>query len=180
VTGDFSPQPKPFSPNGAPTDLAGPGAVPLRTGLQALPGEQGYLAGQYPLYAARSTAQAVYVSPYGSAVNATRLQLAGSVFFARGSANLAPASVASLQEVAAAQRQTGRPLQILGSASANRAGSNLGSNAALSLARAHAVANRLVALGVPANLVEIVGVGDTRARGLDIPTDRRVDIYLAY
>ena len=57
-------------------------------------------------------------------------------------------------------------------------------NLALSTARARAIANRLMAMGVPASIIEVVGLGESRpavATGDDVaePRNRRVDIRIS-
>jgi len=97
--------------------------------------------------------------------------------FARGSANLAAAHLATLRTVAA--RRDLRRVVLVG-ANDNSGGPE--ADPGLSLRRAEAARDALVRLGVPPAIIEVQGIGvaarEPNPAGQQLPANRRVDVQL--
>lgn len=168
-------QAKPFvAQGGAPIASTGGATSPF-------PGERGYLYGAYPRYRPRTTAQALYVSPYSGYGQNNGQLFSTSIYFQEDSVHLSGQDLAHLQSIADAALTYGKILQITGHASSNNGAKAKAHNAALSLARAQNVASQLQQMGVPAGLIQITALGDAVAtnRGQTSGIDRRVDVYIA-
>ena len=89
----------------------------------------------------------------------------GTIYFAENARQLQSADVAILEQIAAAQRATGKRLRVAGYASGGAIPSGSArqskANYQVSLARAKAVVSALVSLGVPSQKIYVEALGDT-------------------
>ena len=109
-----------------------------------------------------------------------------TIYFTDGSTKLQRNDEAILREVAAAQRQTGSAVRVVGHASGRvrtfDASRRYMINYQVSLDRAHAVAAALLNLGVPVGKIQVEGKGDTAPLYAEYsPTgeaaNRRTELY---
>ena len=101
------------------------------------------------------------------------LTIDDTLYFAIGSADLEPAARASLQAVARTLRANPRVRSVRVEGHADQSGS-AAVNQRLSEARAHAVMDALIALGVEPHRLTAEGFGETHAAGRASAQDRRV------
>lgn len=107
-----------------------------------------------------------------------------TIQFADGSTNLDQRDIAILQQVADISNQTGVPVRVVGHASggANTPAAQR-ANQDVSVARARAVANALIALGVPRQMLSFEGRSDLvplfdEATAAGVAGNRRAEVYL--
>jgi outer membrane protein OmpA-like peptidoglycan-associated protein len=103
------------------------------------------------------------------------------VFFDWDRSDLSAQAMTTIQQAAQAFKQRGNA-RITATGHTDRSGPD-DYNMALSLRRANAVKNALVQNGVPANVISVVGKGETQplvqtADGVREPQNRRVEIVL--
>jgi outer membrane protein OmpA-like peptidoglycan-associated protein len=126
------------------------------------------------------------------AVRAPAFRAAGgeplaTVLFANNSARISDSYASTLRSVVEMQRKTGGTIKVIGHASSRTRNTNpLGhqiANFRISMARARAVADRLVRIGAPAGKIEVSGVSDSQPIYQEIMPlgeagNRRAEIYL--
>ena len=109
-----------------------------------------------------------------------------TIYFQDGSTKLQGNDQAILREIAAAQRQSGSAVRVVGHASGRVNTSDPSRrhmiNYQVSLDRAHAVAAALLSLGVPVGKLQVVGKGDTAPKYEEYSTtgeaaNRRAELY---
>lgn len=167
-------------------DSAGPAA-----GARAAPAEPAVGAP-----APTASSQSVIVNEDaigGGAVAAStfsgRPYLASTIYFGHGSARLTAAELNAIAEIARAAAPSGAGVQVIGHASSRTGDLSLRdhdmANFAISLKRAQAVANALIAAGMPAERVRVEAVSDTQPEYYEVmPSgeagNRRAEIVLFY
>ncbi len=118
-----------------------------------------------------------------------RPYLASTIYFGHGSARLSAAEQAEIAEVARTAASSGAGVQVVGHASSRTADLSFRehdmANFEISLKRAQAVANALIAAGVPAERVRVEAVSDTQPEYYEVmPSgesgNRRAEIVLYY
>ena len=113
----------------------------------------------------------------------------GTVLFANGSSKIRKKYYKILRDIVKLQRQKGGNLRVVGHASSRTRNTKPLShqlvNFRISVARAKAVARRLVRYGAPAGSIEVMGLADNQRIYQEImPSgeagNRRAEIYLGY
>jgi outer membrane protein OmpA-like peptidoglycan-associated protein len=163
-----------------PTTAPAPSGEAVSVDYSALNGLGGSSAPTAPAMVPTMTATNAQIAGVGQAV--------GYVYFNNGSSQLSPSDRAVLQQVVQLQRIQGGVLRIVGHAS-QRTG-NLDAlaqdqvNKRVSLARATAVAQALVGLGVQPMLVQVAAAGDgqtlySESTPAGEAGNRRAEVYLS-
>jgi len=193
-----APEPTPMPESRAPAateqmaarttyDSAGPSAAP-----RSAPSEP---AASAPAPTASSQSVIVNEDAIGGGAFAAaptfsgRPYLASTIYFGHGSARLTAAEQAEIAEVARTAASSGAGVQVVGHASSRTADLSFRdhdmANFEISLKRAQAVANALIAAGVPAERVRVEAVSDTQPEYYEVmPSgeagNRRAEIVLYY
>ena len=125
----------------------------------------------------------------GGGFGAGRSVQVGTVLFANGSSRIRKKYYKILRDIVRLQRQRGGNLRVVGHASSRTRNTNplrhKIANFRISVARAKAVARRLVRYGAPAGYIQVTGVADSQRVYQEImPSgeagNRRAEIYLDY
>lgn len=131
---------------------------------------------------------AIYAAPAARSFSG-QAYLASTVYFGHGSANLTAGERQEIARVAQAALANGAGVQVIGHASSRTADLSLRdhevANLAISLRRAEAVADALIAAGIPANRVLVEAVSNTRPEFFEVMPageagNRRAEIFLIY
>jgi len=138
-------------------------------------------------YSQSNPSQRVYRSPYGAgniAGWAGGGGLVGVIYFNNGSTGLSQDDRKLLGQVASIQRRSGAMVRIVGHASMGDRPGNA-ANYNISMARANAIVQALMELGVPPASLQAAAVGDQQPRYAEsMPAgeagNRRAEIFLAY
>lgn len=189
------PRPTLTAPPTAPAPATGGGYLsPVQHGTMATPPPpRGRLTLTPPSGVAtggRQFATAASPRPIPGALGATaRSQAVGTVLFANGSAKISEKYARMLQDIAKMQKEGGATVRVVGHASSRtRNTSPMGhqvANFRISLARAQAVADRLVRYGAARQRITVTGVADNEPIYQEIMPlgeagNRRAEIYLDY
>ena len=174
------PQPRTLSqlravPRSSPAPAARPVAPPVQSAARPVP--------PAPSPVARPSAPAPAPAP--AFASGQSVQVA-TIYFQDGSTKLQVNDQAVLREIAAAQRQSGSAVRVVGHASGRVNAFDPSRrhmiNYQISLDRAHAVAAALLSLGVPVGKLQVEGKGDTAPKYAEYSTtgeaaNRRTELY---